>query len=113
MKKIFEKLRPIPKTYLYLDNVRGKARSFLKKYKDHTCRYCGRKASDVILNLDHVQPRSKGGKSTMENLVTACIDCNSGKADMVINISKAKVNGTVFEYERLSDRGSGSDFGGF
>ena len=50
------------------------------------CVYCGRSARDdgVVLEVDHVYPKSKGGKDTMDNLVTACRDCNQGKKDMVL-----------------------------
>lgn len=45
--------------------------------RDHyTCQYCG---SVSNLTLDHVMPVSRGGKSTWENVVTACYPCNSGK----------------------------------
>ncbi len=42
------------------------------------CVYCGSKDN---LTLDHVIPKSKGGKSNWENLVTACHRCNSRKSD--------------------------------
>lgn len=42
------------------------------------CQYCG---STKDLTLDHVIPRSKGGRSTWDNLVTACKNCNSRKGD--------------------------------
>lgn len=42
----------------------------------HTCQYCG---SVSNLTLDHVMPVSRGGKSTWENVVTACYPCNSSK----------------------------------
>ena len=42
------------------------------------CQYCG---SRKDLTLDHVIPRSKGGKSTWNNLVTACKRCNAKKGD--------------------------------
>lgn len=44
-----------------------------------TCQYCGRKAPDVILEVDHIKPVSKGGDNSIENLVAACWDCNRGK----------------------------------
>ena|SRR5436190_11034799 len=44
-----------------------------------TCRYCGRKAPDVVLEIDHVVPKSRGGPDRLANLVTACFDCNRGK----------------------------------
>lgn len=43
------------------------------------CRYCGRGAPDVVLHVDHVIPRSKGGSNERWNLRTACADCNVGK----------------------------------
>jgi len=50
-----------------------------------TCQYCGRKAPDVVLEIDHVQPKSKGGKDTEDNYKTSCLDCNRGKTNTVIN----------------------------
>lgn len=42
------------------------------------CQYCG---STMDLTIDHVVPRSKGGPSSWENLITACRTCNSRKGD--------------------------------
>lgn len=47
---------------------------------NHTCRYCGASAPDVELVVDHVVPRALGGTNDPSNLVTACRECNSGKA---------------------------------
>jgi hypothetical protein len=47
---------------------------------NHACRYCGAKAPDVKLTVDHVVPEALGGTDDPTNLVTACKDCNSGKA---------------------------------
>ena len=46
-----------------------------------TCQYCGRKAPDVVLHVDHIVPVANGGTDTIENLTTACRDCNLGKSD--------------------------------
>lgn len=46
-----------------------------------TCQYCGRKPPDVVLECDHVIPVAEGGPSEAHNLITACFDCNRGKAD--------------------------------
>lgn len=48
---------------------------------NHTCQYCGSKPGTEELNLDHVVPRAQGGKSTWENVVIACVKCNSFKRD--------------------------------
>ena len=41
-----------------------------------TCQYCG---SNKELTFDHLLPRSKGGKTNWNNVVTACSDCNVRK----------------------------------
>ncbi len=46
------------------------------------CKYCGRTSEEVPLEVDHIVPRIKGGKSEIDNLVTACRDCNRGKATL-------------------------------
>lgn len=43
------------------------------------CQYCGRKFATTELSLDHVVPRSLGGKTTWENVVCACLKCNIKK----------------------------------
>lgn len=45
----------------------------------HRCQFCGR--SDIPLTIDHVQPVSRGGEDTWENLVCACVRCNNRKGD--------------------------------
>jgi hypothetical protein len=45
-----------------------------------TCKYCGRRPPEVVLEVDHIIPRAGGGSDDIENLVTACCDCNRGKA---------------------------------
>lgn len=50
------------------------------KRDDYTCRYCGRKSPDVVLEVDHVVPVCDGGDDDEMNLVTACWECNRGKA---------------------------------
>lgn len=48
--------------------------------RDHwTCQYCGRILSHSQATVDHVIPRSKGGRSTWNNLCTSCMSCNNRK----------------------------------
>lgn len=48
--------------------------------RDHnTCQYCGCKFSTKELTIDHVVPRVQGGEHTWDNLVCACVKCNSRK----------------------------------
>lgn len=45
----------------------------------HACQYCGRHLPGSQLSLDHVVPRSRGGRTTWENVVCACLTCNVKK----------------------------------
>lgn len=52
------------------------------------CHYCGRsphKDPDVILRVDHITPRSKGGALTEENLITSCQKCNLEKNNKLLD----------------------------
>ena len=56
-------------------------RSILYKRDHEICAYCGNLFSPRQLTIDHVLPRSRGGKNTWTNTVTACKPCNVRKAD--------------------------------
>lgn len=47
-----------------------------------TCRYCGRSAPSVPLEVDHIIPLEDGGTDDETNLATACWPCNHGKAGL-------------------------------
>lgn len=49
-----------------------------------TCQYCGIRPPDVVLEVDHIHPVSKGGSDDSINLTTACFECNRGKRAKVI-----------------------------
>jgi 5-methylcytosine-specific restriction endonuclease McrA len=63
----------IPKRHVRYSRVNVFARD------GFTCQYCGRAPHRSELNLDHVIPRSLGGKTTWENVVCSCVDCNRRK----------------------------------
>jgi len=70
----------------------GKRKSLSKKIRfevfkrdSFTCQYCGRKAPDVILEVDHINPVKEGGENDILNLVTSCFDCNRGKRDLKLS----------------------------
>lgn len=44
-----------------------------------TCRYCGRSAPAVMLEVDHAVSKANGGTDHFDNLVTSCFECNRGK----------------------------------
>jgi 5-methylcytosine-specific restriction endonuclease McrA len=49
----------------------------------YRCPYCGRSSDARGLNLDHVVPRSRGGASSWENVVSSCVECNLRKGGRV------------------------------
>lgn len=58
---------------------------------DNTCQYCSRKLPRSELNLDHVVPRSHGGKTTWENVVCSCISCNLKKGGRTPDQARMKL----------------------
>ncbi len=70
-----------------LDYQRGtlfgtELRQYLLAKWEHHCAYCA--AGDCPLEIDHVQPRAKGGSDRVANLVIACHSCNQAKADQLL-----------------------------
>lgn len=73
---------------LTYDNNKKKKIRFSRKNiylrDQYTCQYCGKQFGQKRsqeLSLDHVIPRAQGGKSTWENLVLSCVDCNTAKGN--------------------------------
>ena len=71
-----------------IKRVRNKVTSTLRYEvlkRDHfTCKMCGATVKDGIkLQVDHIIPVSKGGKTTMSNLQTLCQRCNQGKSNKI------------------------------
>jgi 5-methylcytosine-specific restriction endonuclease McrA len=56
------------------------------KRDSFTCQYCGRQTPQVILEIDHIIPKSKGGTDHINNLVTSCFDCNRGKGNIPLAV---------------------------
>lgn len=51
----------------------------------NTCQYCARVFDRKDLNIDHVIPRDKGGKTVWENVVCSCIPCNTRKGNRLVH----------------------------
>ena len=47
----------------------------------YTCQYCSKLYARRDMTIDHVVPLSRGGKTTWDNVVAACVTCNSKKAN--------------------------------
>ncbi len=74
------------------------------KRDSFTCQYCGKAAPQVVLHVDHIEPRSKGGQDKITNLVTSCVDCNLGKSDKRLSddsaVQKAKKQADLLQERR-------------
>ncbi len=46
---------------------------------DYKCRYCSKLLTEYTVTLDHITPVTAGGGNGFENLITACLQCNSIK----------------------------------
>lgn len=60
------------------NQVKFNRRNIFARDKNH-CQYCGKKYPTSELSLDHIMPRSIGGKSVWTNIVCACVKCNVKK----------------------------------
>jgi len=74
----------------------GKRKSISKKLRfeifkrdQFTCQYCGKNPPNAVLEIDHIEPVSKGGTNDEDNLLTSCFDCNRGKSDTELGDVKA------------------------
>lgn len=61
-------------------SISKKIRFEVFKRDGFTCQYCGEHPPKVILHVDHIDPVALGGSSHMDNLITSCQPCNSGKS---------------------------------
>lgn len=61
--------------------VSTKVRFEIFKRDLFTCQYCGRSSPEVELQVDHMIPQAKGGTDDIDNLITACSECNYAKND--------------------------------
>lgn len=73
----------------YLRREKGRARKlresawWKRKRSRGICHYCRRSQKPAELTMDHVIPLARGGRSTRENLVPCCKDCNNKKKNLL------------------------------
>jgi 5-methylcytosine-specific restriction endonuclease McrA len=82
------KLAIVPPEVILLKEYQGQgersvvfSRKNIFKRDRYTCQYCGAQPGPDSLTIEHILPRSKGGVSSWENCVLACVPCNKRKAD--------------------------------
>lgn len=74
------RLKKYVRTFKRTMNARCTRRNILMRDR-YSCQYCGLRCSPTTITIDHVMPRSRGGRTTWENVVAACHPCNRRKAD--------------------------------
>lgn len=72
-------------------NLSKKTRFDIFKRDAFCCQYCGKTPPAVVLEVDHVLPVAAGGTNALHNLITACFDCNRGKAAGLLTTVPASV----------------------
>lgn len=99
-----------PSGKLPKDSAQRKRKALSKKTRfevfkrdKFTCQYCGAKAPDVVLHVDHINPVANGGDGAIMNLVTACVGCNSGKGARTLD-DRSAVERQRAQIEELQDR---------
>ena len=104
--------RPIHATSMVFDAPAIVVTSAIQKFRDakvnlnkstvckrdgHLCQYCGKKFPESKLSLDHVIPKSQGGKLVWENVVAACFKCNVSKGGRTPRQASMKIIREPFE----------------
>lgn len=85
--------------------IKSKKVRFVVFERDNfTCQYCGRIPPNVVLELDHIYPKSKGGKDEIENLLTSCFDCNRGKRDLVLGSIPKQVSKNITDIKEKQEQ---------
>lgn len=84
-------------------SISKKIRFEVFKRDKFTCQYCGKSAPEVILQIDHIKPVSKGGDNDILNLVTACESCNNGKSNIELSDDTA-IKKQRKQLEELAER---------
>ncbi|WP_282607469.1 HNH endonuclease [Pelagibius sp. Alg239-R121] len=72
------------KEYVHLDRRPAFTRFNVFLRDGFLCQYCGDHLPSEDLTFDHVIPRSRGGRTTWDNVVTACQDCNLAKGNQLL-----------------------------
>jgi hypothetical protein len=68
------------------------------------CAYCGKVPPQVTLEVDHIHPKARKGTDDINNLITACFDCNRGKRDIPLTKIPAKISENLEVLQEQEDQ---------
>lgn len=74
------------------------------KRDNFTCQYCGNQPPAIVLEVDHIQPVSKGGANTVDNLLTSCFECNRGKGAVTLEMVPKTVQEKRERFEEAEEQ---------
>ena len=84
-------------------SVRKSVRFEVFKRDGFSCQYCGAKAPEAVLHVDHINPVSNGGDNEIINLITSCEACNLGKSSRLLS-DNAAITRQRAQLEALNER---------
>lgn len=84
--------------------ISKKTRFEVFKRDSFTCTYCGAKPPKVVLEIDHLHPVAKGGTNDLDNLFTACFDCNRGKGDRELGVQPPSMEERTYLLQEKKDQ---------
>jgi 5-methylcytosine-specific restriction endonuclease McrA len=99
----------MPSVVRFLRAIRGKkkavkfSRQNVYARDGGRCQYCASKVARFEATYDHVVPRSKGGKTTWENIVIACVPCNQKKGGRTPEQAHMKLRTTPVRPKKLPE----------
>lgn len=73
------------------NNVLKYSRHNIFQRDNYECQYCGKHFSKRDLTLDHILPKSRGGRAAWNNIVSACKPCNSRKGNLLLSETTMKL----------------------
>ncbi len=97
-------IEPLPESEFVMERIplTKKQRFNVFKRDAFACQYCGATPPSVVLEVDHIHPVSLGGKNSIDNLITACFDCNRGKsAGLLTSLPDSVVDKAALMQEKL------------
>lgn len=80
-----------------------KVRFEVFKRDSFTCQYCGAKAPEAVLVIDHIKPVVEGGDNHIMNLITSCQPCNAGKGKRELNDTTV-IDRQMAQLEEINER---------
>jgi hypothetical protein len=86
-------------------NPSKKLRFDVFKRDRFTCQYCGAQPPGVVLEVDHIHPVVEGGKTSIDNLITACEPCNRGKGKRVLGDRAIRPDADILYLQTLQEIG--------